>query len=189
METLEKPKETPISTKEQKTELGLVLDRSSSMIALQDSACGAFNLLLAEQRKLAAPTRASLLLFNEYHEFLVSGRPLGEVPNLTSCNYHPAGSTALLDAIGAMVECLFIACQLTDKTSAAPAVEGEPTPLVRRLFNHVRTDASFFRPVGWVCALVQAFVPPSTVRFVPVMYEDSGLATNATNAATSSTCP
>ncbi len=26
-----------------------------------------------------------------------------------------------------------IACQLTDKTSAAPAVNGEPTPLVRRL--------------------------------------------------------
>src|SRR6202035_5525783 len=39
------------------------------------------------------------------------------------------------------------------------------------------------------CALVQAIIPPSTVRFAPVMYEDSGPATNATNAATSSTCP
>src|SRR5207302_6467229 len=39
---------------------------------------------------------------------------------------------------------------------------------------------------GSIC---QAFVPPSTVRFAPVMYEDSGPATNATNAATSSTCP
>ena len=39
------------------------------------------------------------------------------------------------------------------------------------------------------CALVQAFIPPSTVRFAPVMYEDSGPATNATNAATSSTRP
>ena len=35
----------------------------------------------------------------------------------------------------------------------------------------------------------QAFVPPSTVRFAPVMYADSGLATNATRAATSSTVP
>jgi hypothetical protein len=35
----------------------------------------------------------------------------------------------------------------------------------------------------------QAFVPPSTVRFAPVMYEDSGPATNATNAETTSTCP
>src|SRR4029077_4472639 len=35
----------------------------------------------------------------------------------------------------------------------------------------------------------QAFIPPSTVRFAPVMYEDSGPAMNDTNAATSSTCP
>ncbi len=38
-------------------------------------------------------------------------------------------------------------------------------------------------------AVDQAFVPPSTVRFAPVMYEDSGPATNATNAATSPTVP
>src|SRR6266436_9595100 len=37
--------------------------------------------------------------------------------------------------------------------------------------------------------LIQAFIPPSTVRFAPVMYEDSGPATNATIAAISSTCP
>src|SRR5437870_9517544 len=55
--------------------------------------------------------------------------------------------------------------------------------------HHVRTDASFFRSMDCVCALVQAFIPPSTVRFAPVMYEDSGPATNATNAATSSTRP
>ena len=35
----------------------------------------------------------------------------------------------------------------------------------------------------------QAFVPPSTVRFAPVIYEDSGPATNDTKAATSSTLP
>src|SRR5438876_12111137 len=35
----------------------------------------------------------------------------------------------------------------------------------------------------------QAFIPPSTVRFAPVMYEDSGPATNATMAAISSTRP
>ncbi len=37
------------------------------------------------------------------------------------------------------------------------------------------------------CLVVHAFVPPSTVRFAPVMYEDSGPATNDTSAATSST--
>src|ERR1700750_1135454 len=40
-----------------------------------------------------------------------------------------------------------------------------------------------------ISLLIQAFIPPSTVRFAPVMYEDSGPATNATSAATSSTWP
>src|SRR5258705_8452795 len=40
-----------------------------------------------------------------------------------------------------------------------------------------------------ISPLIQAFIPPSTVRFAPVMYEDSGPATNATSAATSSTRP
>src|SRR4029077_8011269 len=40
-----------------------------------------------------------------------------------------------------------------------------------------------------ISPLIQAFIPPSIVRFAPVMYEDSGPATNATSAATSSTCP
>src|SRR5271165_4332139 len=51
------------------------------------------------------------------------------------------------------------------------------------------TSQAICRDLAHSRSLVQAFVPPSTVRFVPVMYEDSGLATNATNAATSSTCP
>src|SRR3984893_16259394 len=40
-----------------------------------------------------------------------------------------------------------------------------------------------------ISPLVQAFIPPSTVRLAPVMYEDSGPATNATTAAISSTWP
>jgi hypothetical protein len=70
---------------------------------------------------------------------------------------------------------------------AARGLDGEPTPFVRRL-NHVCADASFFWFVDGVY-MVQAFVPPSTVRLAPVMYEDSGPATKATNAATSSTLP
>ena len=42
---------------------------------------------------------------------------------------------------------------------------------------------------GPIVSAVQAFVPPSTVRFAPVIYEDSGPATNDTKAATSSTLP
>ena len=51
----------------------------------------------------------------------------------------------------------------------------------RSTFTEIRNVTS--------CASVQAFIPPSTVRFAPVMYEDSGPATNATIAAISSTRP
>jgi len=55
--------------------------------------------------------------------------------------------------------------------------------------NLIRTDCLFLQAVDGASTLAQAFVPPSTVRFAPVMYEDSGPATKATNAATSSTLP
>src|SRR6266403_1943797 len=35
-----------------------------------------------------------------------------------------------------------------------------------------------------ISPLIQAFIPPSTVRFAPVKYEDSGPATNATRCLT-----
>jgi hypothetical protein len=49
----------------------------------------------------------------------------------------------------------------------------------RREYSHLLWDERLF----------QAFMPPSTVRFAPVMYEESGPATKATTAATSSTRP
>jgi hypothetical protein len=104
MQTLEIPRKSVVSTKGPKVELGLVLDRSSSMAVLQDSATAAFNTLLTEQRKLKDLATASLLLFNGEHEFLISGRPLAEAPNLNRNNYQPNGSTALLDALGAMIQ-------------------------------------------------------------------------------------
>src|ERR1700681_5037372 len=54
-------------------------------------------------------------------------------------------------------------------------------PVLQNHVAEIRNETS--------CALIQAIIPPSTVRFAPVMYEDSGPATNATSAATSSTCP
>src|SRR6202051_2472020 len=55
----------------------------------------------------------------------------------------------------------------------------------------VHDRSPFLRRTSYRCDSTcgQAFIPPSTVRFAPVMYEDSGPATNATIAAISSTCP
>ena len=87
------------------TELGFVLDRSSSMERLAATTIAAFNALLAEQRKLNASTgKASLTLFNDTCESVFDGLPLAAVSNLTTATYQPSGSTSLWDGMGAMIE-------------------------------------------------------------------------------------
>ena len=87
------------------TELGFVLDRSSSMQGLAATMIAAFNTLLVEQRKLSASAgRASLLLFSDACESVFDGHPLATVSDLTATTYQPSGSTALWDGMGAMIE-------------------------------------------------------------------------------------
>ena len=71
-----------------------------------------------------------------------------------------------------------IAIDLDDRT-----IEGQQTNKARHAVEHVAN------PSGGCVAVGQAFIPPSTVRFAPVMYEDSGPATKATIAAISSGRP
>jgi hypothetical protein len=86
-------------------ELGFVLDCSSSMDGLAATTVGAFNTLLAEQRKLnTSAGKASLLLFNDACESVFDGFPLATVSDLTVATYQPSGSTALWDGMGAMIE-------------------------------------------------------------------------------------
>lgn len=74
-------------------------------------------------------------------------------------------------------------------TRGGETVTVEPTAfrvliyLLRNAGRLVTKDEIIHARVG------QAFVPPSTVRLAPVMYEASGLATKATSEATSSTVP
>jgi hypothetical protein len=67
-------------------------------------------------------------------------------------------------------------------------VDHPRTPPIAAAFPVLQNHLAEIRNVT-SCASVQAFIPPSTVRFAPVMYEDSGPATNATIAAISSTRP
>src|SRR5256885_17238128 len=93
-----------------------------------------------------------------------------------------AGSSSGFTQVGVKGPCPYtsITFSASDFSPLSTRPDGDPAVDGRRLF---------LQAWAGVCALVQAFIPPSTVRFAPVMYEDSGPATNATNAATSSTCP
>src|SRR6202035_3028987 len=74
-------------------------------------------------------------------------------------------------AIGIFLHSMCIACW----SSPHCAQSRRPSPVLQNHLAEIRNVTS--------SASVQAFIPPSTVRFAPVMYEDSGPAMNATAAA------
>jgi hypothetical protein len=96
------------------------------------------------------------------------------------------GDIVLVDEPGAVEEALGLVERI--RPVGRLRGKGEPIALVHRLLS-TSARILFLQARGLSVRVGQAFVPPSTVRFAPVMYEASGPATNATNAATSSTCP
>ncbi len=88
------------------TEIAYVLDRSGSMGPMTESAIAGFNEFLQEQLDTPGDANLSLLLFDNEFLSLYSSTPLEDVRDLTTEDYVPRGSTALLDAIGLTIESL-----------------------------------------------------------------------------------
>jgi Mg-chelatase subunit ChlD len=81
-----------------------VVDRSGSMEARREDAVGGFNAFLEAQRRLPGRARLTLVLFNHEYGPVAGPAPLESFPTLDSYRYIPAGTTALLDAIGRSIE-------------------------------------------------------------------------------------
>jgi uncharacterized protein YegL len=82
------------------TEIVFLLDRSGSMLGLEEDTIGGFNSLLERQKKEEGKALLSTVLFDQHFEVLHDRLPLEVVPLLTAKDYYVRGTTALLDAIG-----------------------------------------------------------------------------------------
>jgi len=89
---------------ELKTEIIAILDRSGSMEAIESDAIGGYNAFLKRQQQEPGPGRMTLVLFGDDISVLYAGKPLAEAEPLTRKTFVPAGSTALLDAIGTTLD-------------------------------------------------------------------------------------
>jgi len=94
-------------TDSNKTELICVIDRSGSMANVVDDTIGGFNSLIQEQKKtdeeLGTETNVTTVLFDHEYELLHDGVDIQKIETITTDEYFPRGSTALLDAIGRSV--------------------------------------------------------------------------------------
>lgn len=85
------------------TEIVFLLDRSGSMLGLEEDTIGGFNSLLERQKKEEGKALLSTILFDQHFEVLHDRLPLETVAPITIKDYYVRGTTALLDAIGRSV--------------------------------------------------------------------------------------
>lgn len=85
-------------TKQNFTEIIVVLDRSGSMSSIVADMEGGFNTFIEQQRQVPGECRVSLYQFDDplMYEQIYAGMPISDVPPLKLV---PRGSTALYDAV------------------------------------------------------------------------------------------
>lgn len=78
------------------THITLVVDRSGSMVGIQEEAQGAINAYLAEQKEVPGDCTLTLIQFDKEIDSVFQG----SLADFTSYNLVPRGMTALNDAVG-----------------------------------------------------------------------------------------
>lgn len=105
------------------TEISFLLDRSGSMSSCLEPTIRAFNSFLHEQQKLPDLARMTLIQFDDQYEVHAASVPIQEMTELTTKTYEPRGATALLDAMGRMID------ELEARIQALPA-EKRPSAVI-----------------------------------------------------------
>ena len=78
------------------SDITVIFDKSGSMESTASDAIGGFNQFLMEQQRQSGECRLTLIQFDHRHEVVYAGRPIAEVPRLTTETFEPRGGTALL---------------------------------------------------------------------------------------------
>lgn len=87
-----------------KADLIFILDKSGSMAPLRNDAIGGFNNFVEDQKKVPSEARLWLTLFSDHVTSPINGSDIQQVSHLTETSYVPGGGTALLDAIGSVID-------------------------------------------------------------------------------------
>jgi len=85
-------------------DVSILLDGSGSMQPLLYDTIGGFNRFLEDQKKLPVRVAFTLVVFNHQYTPVCRGVPVADAAPLTDQNYCPGGTTALLDAVGRLID-------------------------------------------------------------------------------------
>lgn len=85
------------------TEIIFVLDKSGSMYNLAADTIGGFNGFISSQKKVEGKATLTTVLFDSTWRILHDGIDIREVQPMTASDYVASGNTAMLDAIGEII--------------------------------------------------------------------------------------
>lgn len=85
------------------TELVFILDRSGSMMGLEEDTIGGFNSMIQKQKREAGEALVSTVLFDNESRVIHDRVSIQAVSPLTRRDYEVGGCTALLDAVGGAI--------------------------------------------------------------------------------------
>jgi hypothetical protein len=86
------------------TEIICIIDRSGSMEPITTESIDGFNNFLNEQKREEGTASVTLYLFNSNLSLIYENLSINSSPYLDKKNYIPNGGTALLDAIGTVID-------------------------------------------------------------------------------------
>ncbi|WP_433463935.1 hypothetical protein [Spirillospora sp. CA-128828] len=130
----------------------IIFDRSGSMSSIASDAEGGLRAFLETQAKVPGDTTVSLTTFN--HEVTVEYemQPLAQVPAFTLT---PAGTTALLDAVGGRLEAIPMrllqlpASDRPEEVIFVIATDGYENASRHYGLRHIRAQVATARMAGW----------------------------------------
>jgi len=137
------------------TELVFILDRSGSMSGLESDTIGGFNAMLAKQKEGGASVLVSTVLFNHESKVIHDRCDIREIPLLTEKDYEPAGTTALLDAVGDAIKHIKLVHRyirpedVPARTMFVITTDGMENSSRRFSGNEVRALIEEQKKVGW----------------------------------------
>ncbi len=82
------------------TEVVFIIDESGSMHGLEGDTVGGFNSTVDKQKKLEGECLVSTVMFNIRSRVIHDRVNIRDIKEMTSADYCPSGSTALIDALG-----------------------------------------------------------------------------------------
>ena len=85
------------------TELVFILDRSGPMSGLESDTIGGYNAMIEKQKKEPGEAIITTVLFDDKYELLHDRINLRGISPITEKEYYVRGNTALLDAIGKII--------------------------------------------------------------------------------------